>query len=257
MAAYCIPVGTFHAGWDGEVIGGSRGEYAVQSQEGGAPISGTTLFCFMARLPGSSEQGLEQEAITNKGSIFACDGHAVYDSYVADLVNEGNWKSFANTQQFVKVWKHVLGHAVYKAYDWTVKVDPDTVFLPARLKVHLESLRPPADKPIYIKNCAVYNGFLGAIEIVSRVAMESFAAGYLDCQRTMPGRAGEDGWLKGCLDAVGAGYMTDVNILKSPNDPECTDGNRVAFHPHKVIGEWSACWATATRSGSDRFRLPR
>lgn len=246
MSAYCVPVGTVHDTWEGTVLGLGRGDYAVWPQHEGGDVSGTTLFCFMAVLPGSAEQELWSTAKTNKGSIFACDTHAVYQSGPAQLMHEGlPWQTWANTQQFIKVWAQVFAEGHYKKSDFTVKVDPDSVMIPGRLRAHLSKLRPPADKPIYIKNSAVVNGFIGAIEVISRAAMDSFADGYLQCKDTMPGQAGEDAWLKGCLDAVGAGFMTDADMLRSPNDPLCSDPNRVTFHPHKHAGDWDACWARA------------
>lgn len=247
VSAYCtqwkVP-----SHWIGKVIGGEQGEYSVAPASSGQKVAGTSLFCLMAVLWGSSEDGLHHEAQWRKASIYACDFQQVCSSEHSPWVSQGSWNSFANTDGFVKVWKQVFDAGLWKKADWTVKVDPDTVFLPQRLRSHLWGLRPPADKPIYLKNSGVSFGFLGAIEIMSKVAMSNFAISYLDCRRTMPGTSGEDGWIKGCLDAIGVGSMTDESILRTPHDTGgCGDGSRVAFHPHKSAGDWGGCWSTAAR----------
>lgn len=232
--------------WDGDVLGYGREEYAVQPAAEGLPIE-TTLFCFMAVLPGSAEVQLQHAAESRRGSIYGCDKHKVYQSYPAKFVHEGTWNSFANTDSFIKVWADVFSDGLYLESDWTVKVDPDTVFLPGRLTSHLQRLRPPSNKPIYIKNCAIDFGFLGAIEILSRVAMSNLADGYRTCRRVMPGTSGEDGFIKGCLDALGAGFMTDISILRTPHQLSCTDPSRVAFHPHKSAEDWGSCYDALMR----------
>lgn len=244
-SAMCVD--SIPAGWDGVVLGSAQGEHVVPPAAEDAQVAGTALFCFMAVLPGSAEMQLRDVAERSRASIYACDKHKVYDSYPSTFVHENSWNSFANTEGFVKVWQHVFDDGLFKLTDWTVKVDPDTVFLPSRLKIHLQDMRPPSAAPIYVKNCEIDFGFLGAIEIISRRAMEDFEASHRDCQRSMPGLSGEDGWIKGCLDAVGVGSMLDASILRSPNDESCSEGARVAFHPHKTPEDWSACYESSMR----------
>lgn len=244
ISAYCtqeVPVG-----WSGEVLGGSLEEHAVAAAVADQRVAATTLFCFMAVLPGSKEEGLRQEAEMSKGSIYGCDLHQVYDSYPAPLVSKNDWNSYANTDSFVKVWHHVFAEALWRRAAWTVKVDPDTVFLPHRLRAHLLALKPLAEKPIYIKNTELAFGFYGSIEVISHAAVANLELTYVDCRRTMPGISGEDGWMKGCLDAVGVGYMTDINTLRTPHSTSCTDHTRVAFHPLKERKGWASCWRSAT-----------
>jgi len=235
------------AGWNGAVLGGAVGEHVVAAA-GAGPIAGASLFCFMAVLPGSAEEGLRQAAEGKQGSIYACEAHAVYPSEPAGMANQGTWNSFVNTDAFVKVWLRVRADRVYLSHDWTVKVDPDTVFFPDRFRAHLGQLRPPVGASVYIKNCNVGFGFMGAIEALSRKATHDLLASIGECHRTMGGHSGEDGFLKECLDMVGAGYMTDANVLGTPHDTSnCADGGRVAFHPRKDAGSWLGCFGTAAR----------
>lgn len=247
QSAYCTQPAP--ADWDGTVLGGDIGESAMPPAAAGQEVAGASLFCFMAVLPGSTEEKLRDTAKSRAASIYspACDGRAAYPSFPSQFVHAGSWNSFANTDSFIKVWEQLWAEGLYKKYDWTVKVDPDCVFMPDRLKWHLQNLKAPAHEKLYIKNCDVDFGFLGAIEILSKGAVDQFFESHQDCRRTMPGTSGEDGWLKGCLDAIGARYLTDSAILKTPWDTACWDNTRVAFHPHKDPGDWAGCHASLTR----------
>merc|ERR1712113_1211728 len=114
-----------------------------------------------------------------------------------------------------------MGHGLWRSHPWTVKVDPDTVFLPGRLRTRLKALRAPERQAIYIRNCNMSFGFFGAIEVLSRSAVSKLAASIADCQRTMVGLSGEDGWMRECLDAIGVGHMDDFDILRTPWDRAC------------------------------------
>jgi len=234
--------------WDGELLGGSQWHYRMPPAAEGEPIAGTSLYCIMAVLPGSGEEALQRQAHDLNASIFACESYKVVQSTPSEFVHLGTWNSFANTDSFIEVWRQVFAEQAFRLQDWTVKVDPDTVFIPWRLKQHLETLRPAAKKPIYLLTSEVDFKFLGAIEIMSKVAVQNVAESLEDCRRTMPGKSGEDGFLKGCLDAVGAGAMMDESILRTPHDTNgCGDTSRVAFHPHKDAGSWAGCWGEASR----------
>lgn len=246
-SAYCTKQAP--AGWEGEILGGWRTEYQVLPAMWGAPTFGVSLFCFVAILPGSSEEGLVLAAKEHGGSVFKCSASAIYRSEPAKFVSIGTWSSFANTESFIKIWEMVRDDGKYRNYDWTVKVDPDCVFMADRLTSHLTALRVPAGKPVYIKNSNVSFGFLGAVEIINQVGMINYFESYQGCHRTMgDGVSGEDGFLKACLDALGVGYMTDASILKLPYDQApCSDPTRVAFHPHKDVAGWLQCYNTASR----------
>lgn len=229
-------------------MGGSRTEFAVQAAPAGKPQAGTSTFCFAAVLPGSPEEQLLAAARERKAGIFGCSGHAVYHSEHCEIVHQGTWSSAVNTDVFIKVWEHVRDDGLYKQFDYTTKVDPDTVFFADRLQIHLQNLHAPADTPIYIKNCAVGFGFMGAIEVVSKAALFKFFGNYKDCHRTMGSFSGEDGFVKGCMDMCGVGFMTDTALLRHPWDSTpCSDGAQVAFHPRKTVDKWISCYSAATR----------
>merc|ERR1712050_792410 len=53
----------------------------------------------------------------------------------------GKWNTALNTDIFIGVWNAVSLLGRYQYHDWTVKVDPDAVFFPERLRELL--LRKP------------------------------------------------------------------------------------------------------------------
>merc|ERR1712217_771855 len=193
------------------------------------------------------DEQLMQMAQSHRASIFQCDEHQVYHSRKSQFITQGSWSSWVNTGSFVKVWEDVRRDGLWRSHDWTVKVDPDTVFLPDRLRAHIRVLRPPADLPIYLQNSDFSDlRFLGAIETVSRNGLKLYFDSYNDCHASLGDHSGEDGFMKGCFDSIGVGFMNDNDILATPFDQtDCTDGNRVAFHPRKKAADWLACWNNA------------
>merc|ERR1712183_574639 len=95
----------------------------------------------------------------------------------------GKFMTALNTAIIIKVWEHVLQDGRPFRYDWTVKVDPDTVFLAQRLRdvvgsfglhEHLE-----AKNGAYFSNCQF--GLHGAVEVFSRKALDIYATGNARC----------------------------------------------------------------------------
>mmetsp|Transcript_70413 Transcript_70413/g.204182 ORF Transcript_70413/g.204182 Transcript_70413/m.204182 type:complete len:584 (+) Transcript_70413:2-1753(+) len=238
--AFCV--GHPEAGWNGEVIGGPRFPWNIGPAPPGKPVEGTRLYCIMGYLPGSAEEGLVNAIRGAHGSIFQCDGNDIFQTASVQFIHQGSWNSLVNTDVFVTLWKQVQARGNYKDYDWTVKVDPDTVFMPGRLRWHLGNARPPAKFPMYIRNDHGILPFLGAIEIVSEAGLDRFFDSIDDCHRTMGGHSGEDGFIRGCFDMIGVAFMMDDNMLVSSYTKPCTDGGKVAYHPRKSVGDWMNCF---------------
>jgi len=236
-------------GWSGKILGRWREEYEVKAVPS-AMLSGTTLFCFMAVLPGSPEMALVDAARSRKASIFGCEGYRIYNSSRSDWATwSTGQKTLVNTGAFVKIWQQVKQDGQHLLHDWTVKVDADCVWFPARLRTHIRSLRAPAATPIYLKNAlAKYTngGFLGAIEILSRAAIEKYLDNADSCVKHIGLKSGEDGYLKDCMDALGVGFMHDELIMNpSPQPATCQMSEFAAFHPMKAVGDWASCYDIA------------
>jgi hypothetical protein len=203
----------------------------------------------MAVLPGSSEEELRDLASAKGASIFACDESAVFNTWQTEFVHEGSWASVVNTDVFKSVWNEVKKDGRYKKYDWSVKVDADSVFFPDRLQWHLQNMHAPKKLPIYIKNTYRGFGFYGAIEVFSREALdELFWNGNVDkCAESVQGHSGEDQYLKECMDMIGVGFMQNSDVLNTAGASSCGDPNRVCFHPFKSTWAWEGCYNQVVR----------
>lgn len=202
-------------------------------------VAGAGMFCFMAELPGSFEVELRKEAEARGTSIFACDVYKVYQSYPVGFTNSG----FSNNiMPFKKIWEHIWDDGLYKTQDWTVKVDPDCVWSPQRLRQRLPSYNVKRGDRYYIKNGFGAWGFLGPIEILTVAAVEKLSEVAPEHCNYSP-QGGEDGWLKVCCEQVaGFGPIRDHHLLMNNNDVgSCSDGSWVAYHHFKSKWSWSAC----------------
>jgi len=236
------------AGWSGKFVGAGRTEYQVPAAGEGEPVAGTSLYCFMAFLPDSEEVQLMEVAKHNKASIFACDASDTFHSWKS---TKGAWDTgtatLTNTDVFINVWDQVRKNGRFLNYDWTVKVDADALLLPDRLKSHLAALRAPANRAIYIKNNGMdkglgNNGFLGAVEVFSKIATQTYFDNAEGCHTTLGINAGEDGFFKSCMDALGVGFMVDAQLFNPDFSPGiCNNEQRAAFHPLKEPMNWQCC----------------
>merc|ERR1719469_1847477 len=74
---------------------------------------------------------------------------------VKSVQGGGMTKSWVNTNVFLRTWEQVRDSSPFENFDWTVKVDPDTVLLPDVLKSHLRRDGLGAHEgPLYLENCA-------------------------------------------------------------------------------------------------------
>jgi hypothetical protein len=158
------------------------------------PSEWPALFCIAHMMPHGPELALMKSHFTRGVGIFACNDQAVFcsggrialggtgDSTFHTLpvpnikMSKGNvaipgqtTNSWLNTKLFTKVFEAML-HGRFWAYDWVIKVDPDAVFFPDRLREHVAPLTvragPDADA-VYIRNCPKnpYIHLMGAIEV--------------------------------------------------------------------------------------------
>jgi len=237
------------AGWDGTIVGPGRDEFQHPQAGPDEKHIGTTLYCFMAFLPDSYEQNLVDLAEKNQASIYGCDKHDLYHTWQSAAAGwDTGETTLQNTDVFVKIWSQVQERGDYIHYDWTVKVDPDCVFAADRLRSHIESYNLPDWASVYIKNNGQdpglgNNGFLGAIEILSKKAVSVYLDNQQGCVDAMGFDAGEDGYLKACMDGIGIGFVFDVDIFFPDNGAgACMNAARVAFHPLKDPKKWEHCW---------------
>jgi hypothetical protein len=221
------------------------------------PAGRVTRGCFVVTMPRGSESELVRAQHLKGMGVFACDGHATFSSQKVMIgpgeftipvkgnmkVKKGGPYNIAlNTEEFVHVWQKVWDMNAFVNFDWTVKVDADTVFFPARLRKHA-GITPGG--VLFLNNCGF--GLHGPIEVISREAVQTFRDGNLRCQEervTDWTQQGEDDYVMKCLTLLAVPEFNDFGILSEvacgENPSPCTSG-KVAFHPFKTVKGWFQC----------------
>lgn len=225
-----------------------------------------TLYCFALMLPHSYEQGLLKMQHSLGVSLFACDEWSVYSNQVIEVddgvksgvVNSdlkcgkgGEFGTALNLDIFLAVWTKVVSDAIFEKHDWTVKVDPDAVFFPDRLKTIL-SIHPEAKNGAYLNNCQF--GMHGPVEVLSRNAVTAWAMGSPRCVQHFQKKCGgdcfwgEDLFVDQCLwKVLGVRRDNDFRLLLEDHcDPpkdwdDCTRGDIATFHPFKTQDGYKDC----------------
>jgi hypothetical protein len=228
------------------------------------PGMGISLFCWSLAMPGYEFDILRRQKEMYAG-IFACNDQIVLsfsketiqvgadkiETWTCEKVESGVSKdgTSANTLQFMKAWEVIQSSGKYKEHDWTVKVDPDAVLLPDRLRIHLN---PTNGGNVYVRNCnkpmAEGTMMFGALEAISRTAMEGYYANFDACNNEVPWQAwGEDLFMMRCLEHIGVGIWEDFSIIQDGvcNGVWCGDNFAAAFHPMKDVPSWEGCWNAA------------
>jgi len=215
-----------------------------------------------------------QEQLKKGVGIFACDKFDLYSSPTSVLlgtaplpiggfdVNSITFQNAAvtvskdntagNTELFLNVWEAVRLRGAWREADFTMKVDPDAVIMPDRLKAHL---RPYIDwGATYVKNCNKVPGdpdfpmMFGALEVFSRDALDTYYHNVETCKQ-LPWRPwGEDFFMTKCLDSLGVYGLGDFEVLGDNLclGAVCGDGLMAGYHPFKTIATWFDCWGQAS-----------
>jgi len=228
-----------------------------------------SLYCVSLYMPEHYEGPLLRSVLKRNAGIFQCDGYdvfaAVKDTLGTSLdgitvkavlipkisVGVSQDGTAGNAKLFMAVWDKVIAGGRHQYYDWTVKVDPDAVLLPWRLRARLE---PHVGENAYVVNCNKVPGspnfpmMFGALEVFSLASMLSYAASSWKCGQQLPWKMwGEDYYMTHCMDFIGVGRISDFGVLGDNMclGANCADSNIASFHPFKTESDWHACWDTA------------
>lgn len=244
----------------------SKLKAAPEADQGPKP----SLYCFSLMLPSGAELSLLRTQLERGAGIFKCNWWNVYSNQSVELTPGppvrilaevipgslqcnfgGEYNTAMNSEIFYRVWQRVIDDGRYLLYDWTVKLDPDAVFLPERLRSHVGQRNP--NDPVYINNCD--EGLHGPIEAISHGGMKTFGMGLQRCHDSLEHEwmtYGEDVWLRRCLGMLEVQRQDDYAVLREracrPYEwpIPCTSG-AVSFHPLKTPKEYFECLGQAQR----------
>jgi len=245
---------------------------AVVTLDEKVPLPGL-LFCFSIVAPYGHTKKLVAWQSSQNASIFACDSFAVYSNKSLQVglgrqttvidqdmdCRKGTDEAWGfNAWMFVAIWRGVIEHGLWQSSEWTVKVDPEAVFFPGRLRDLLRLHRGAA----YMTDCRA--GVHGPVQVVSREALAVLAEDYaqswdgqapklcmLQLQPVEFGNCTRDSFLDECLLRV---------LLDQPRLPEkrlscqmacdCKDwiwcnSESVSFAPYRTVETYHQCMANS------------
>lgn len=241
-----------------------------------------SLFCVTLLGPTRSEgDGNNTEALLGEmkatgTGIFACEEFAVYSNPViklgsyrtrlldldlGPLARKGKWTTRAwwkeglgdTAHMYQKLWERVVADGRYAYHAWTVKVAPDAVFLPARLREALrgpELQEPQSGNGIFLQSCLRAVGLHGALEALSRRALEAFVEGRERCNKSADSLLKEEAsWLQSCLLRLGTTRVEQFGLLASEacgsqQWSQCRS-HAAVFHPFDSVDALRRCMAAA------------
>lgn len=261
-------------------------KWRITMVEGGGPACQfplPTLFCYtIARESDDDYEMLKMHSEKHTG-IFGCEDRMVVSDIdpkplkeadsgrhgynltkVIDhyLLSTSRRDNLRNKELFYGVWDAVLEDGRYRDSDWTVKVDPNVVFLPDRLRERLGSGAHARSYPLFFANCAAEVDIqraerdvfmFGAIEVLSQAAVDLYMASKEICKNSISVNQDmyEERYITLCLESVKAEFdiSLDMNLL---DDERCDRGkpvdctsDAVGFRVFATVDEWTACLETA------------
>jgi hypothetical protein len=240
---------------------------------GGLP----SLFCFAVAQPSGYEAELVSAQAKRGAGIFACNDFAVLcqEQVTFDGVDSRDVITFepasvgmskdgtaGNAELFMNAWKAVGEDGRYKSHDWTIKVDPDTVMFPDRLRAALakpiyDGATDEAGPGVFVKQCNKFTGprwpaMFGSIEAVSTPAVGRYLKSAKRCKSNLNWwEWGEDLYLESCLEqvikvpSIGDTSISGDDRCKGygpgATGATCWNDQRASYHPFKNPDDWFRC----------------
>jgi len=246
-----------------------------------------TLFCWAVVRVDGYEPPLVEKQFWNRASIFACEDYDVYSTggvttvgsiqtiaIPAPRVSMGNLSkagttttSWLNTLTFMKAWEMILAKNTWWQHEWIVKVDPDAVFFPHRLKVELYDYYRAGDvngPAMFVGNCdRTWNGqpwslkLFGSFEVFSRNALGVYKTNGQRCKDELDWKGwGEDFFMQMCMEKLQVQKINGVEMLADNRcyAAPCSDPTKVTYHDFKSVDSWLSCWGTSKAAEDMRMK---
>lgn len=168
------------------------------------------MFCF------STVQSEPEKTFASVRHQFeACDGFAFYSNFadVSQSIHKATNRSMvtatesygmlpgqgggsANRDIFVDVWNHIAEKE--HGYDWYVKVDPDTLLRPTKLRKILGRFK--SNEPLVLSDDMDNKptGVLGSLYVLSSGALDTYRSKTKDCEANVNSQF-EDQYMEYCM----------------------------------------------------------
>lgn len=233
------------------------------------------LLCFtVMRAHSTDEVALMREQLARGSGIYNCDDWLVLSdtkmwltpgppvrlettviSANLSATGDGVSTKYKNSKQFLRAWENIRENGKYKENDFIVKVDPDAVFFPERLKSHLKKHSGDWNKPKFFANCKTEDHphfMFGAVELFSTTAAEAYFKHGDRCMKELKSEEmWEERFMSKCLRLLGVHMDTSLDLLQDEHCDggrsvfPCTADDAVAFHPLRTPSEYFTCMQQA------------
>jgi len=210
--------------------------------------AGTSLFCFTVVTPNGLEADLVKAQQEAAGGIFACDASKVLSLTITSTVNSVTAEVLGHYLEtdkmlFLKAWDQIKASGQYKDHDFTVKVQPDVVFFPLRLKSQLTALGAPAKTSFILQG---KDGLVGDVMVFSNPAVKDFYWHTPECALHFANAASEGAFFSSCFEALGIDHMVDDDLF---SDATCTEATAAALLPASIPSMTAAFWTQCYQQG--------
>uniref|UniRef100_A0A7S3WYD2 Uncharacterized protein n=1 Tax=Strombidinopsis acuminata TaxID=141414 RepID=A0A7S3WYD2_9SPIT len=231
---------------------------------GKATVGWPSLFCFSLSRAAGYEVGIIKAQYDKQIGIFACDETAVLCSDEGGItlapgvtsmhvepaeITTSQDGTAGNAKLFVNVWRAIMKDGRFWNHAWTIKVDPDAVIMPPRMRKHMATY---TGQNVFVVNCNKFSNspnfpmMYGAMEIFSNKAMETYFHKGETCVTDMGSmlpKWGEDFYMTRCMDHIGVGRVGDWFSLGDQlcMGANCKDPRSASYHPFKDLGSWMQC----------------
>jgi len=205
----------------------------------GKQSAGTSMFCFtLINTTAKHDADLMDTQKKRKAGIFGCDGYGVFKTHM--------WK--IDVRSFTHMWDDVNKNGEWKKHDWTIKVDPDTVFLPDRLRTHLARLGAPINAALYVKYGNAWLGVTDAFHLYSKNAVQLYLQNQKECAKYITYWS-QTFSIIACMDGSDVGQMLNLNLTSDKEHAkECTHDQAVFFASKHTPKAWLQCYNRAEES---------
>jgi hypothetical protein len=231
-----------------------------------------------------SSSGLSEEAArrlvalqySKQASIFACDEYMVFAADDEKPVAPGVWpvqlaepegqtgggswarsggKEVDDRMVVLNVkllfWRLLVQSNRYRFHDWTVKVDPQTVFIPGRFRIRI---RHHDDPPTGTSVPTCEGRPSHALEVLSQKAVDTWSMGWERCVDFFAPQASavqsrEEVLVDQCLGILQVKRDTDAYLLSSPDcmqtlptsSARCSNVSFAAYHAFGTEESYRQC----------------
>jgi len=174
-------------------------------------------------------------------------------------VQKGVESNPLNSVIFKTAWDALRSSHKLESHDWVVKVHPDAVWFPSRLRTHLKVYMDghgdSLTDQVYLHNCVRFQATQGPIEVMSKRAATTLQNNMKQCGGLWG--TGEDQFLITCLKQFAVTSHVEDFLLNDKDcdgHSNCYDASKVAFHPYEDTEGFIGCHGSASQAAVESWR---